>query len=73
MQGFSARGVVAINGLTGIERQVFRLLVGGQTVTGIAARSRMSGKTVDAGRRGVTHRLRAPAVAGLVRWALREG
>lgn len=55
------------------EREVLQLLAEGSSAKQIASRLTLSVKTVETHRRHIMERLRIDSVAGLVRYALREG
>jgi len=59
--------------LTARERQVVQLLAEGKSTKQIALCLHVSPKTVDANRRQVMNKLRIASVAGLTKYAIREG
>ncbi|MEN6576799.1 MAG: response regulator transcription factor [Phycisphaerales bacterium] len=65
--------VPAKAGLTERETEVIRMLANGRASKEIALASRTSVKTVDACRRRIMRKLGISSVAGLVKYAIREG
>ena len=59
--------------LTAREKQVLQLIAEGQTTKGIAQTLNISVKTAEAHRAHIMHKLDVHNVAGLVRYAIREG
>lgn len=59
--------------LTAREREVLQMIAEGQSVRSIAARLSVSIKTVESHRQQIMHKLRINSVAGLTRYAIREG
>jgi two-component system, NarL family, response regulator NreC len=69
----SHRGAGTAAALTEREAQVLRMLAEGKSTKEIAGQIRMSGKTVDACRRQLMHKLNVQSTAELVKYAIREG
>jgi len=63
----------AIDGLTGREREVLQLVAEGHTTRDIAEALRLSPKTVDSHREHIMEKLGIRNVAGLTKYAIREG
>jgi DNA-binding NarL/FixJ family response regulator len=61
------------SGLTGKEYEVVRLLALGKTAKEIAFEMDISSKTVDAYRREIMAKLKVDNLAGLIKFAIREG
>jgi len=61
------------NNLTNREREVLQLVAEGNTTKGIAALLKVSTKTIDSHREHIMDKLGIRNVAGLTRFALREG
>ncbi len=59
--------------LTAREREVLQMIAEGQSVRSIAAKLSVSIKTVESHRQQIMHKLRINSVAGLTRYAIREG
>ena len=59
--------------LTTKEREVLQLLSEGHQTKEIAEKLHVSVKTIEARRRTIMDKLNIPSVAGLVRYAIREG
>lgn len=59
--------------LTAREREVLQMIAEGQSVRTIAATLSVSIKTVESHRQQIMHKLRINSVAGLTRYAIREG
>jgi DNA-binding NarL/FixJ family response regulator len=68
-----ARGGAEAKALTPRQREVLQLVAEGHSTRDIAERLHLSGKTVEAHRAALMQRLDIHDVAGLVRYALREG
>ena len=66
-------GIRRQTGLTPRERQVLQLLVEGKTTREIASDLLISAKTVDSHRMNLMKKLELHNVAGLVRYAIRQG
>jgi len=66
-------GSSATSGLTDRERQVLRLVAEGLATKQIAARLHLSGKTVEMHRSQIMRKLDIHGVAGLTKYAIREG
>jgi DNA-binding NarL/FixJ family response regulator len=62
-----------IDGLTGREREVLQLVAEGHTTRDIAEALRLSPKTVDSHREHIMEKLGIRNVAGLTKYAIREG
>jgi len=63
----------AIDGLTAREREVLQLVAEGHTTRDIAEALRLSPKTVDSHRQHIMEKLGIRNVAGLTKYAIREG
>jgi DNA-binding NarL/FixJ family response regulator len=63
----------AIDGLTAREREVLQLVAEGHTTRDIAEALRLSPKTVDSHREHIMEKLGIRNVAGLTKYAIREG
>lgn len=63
----------ALDALTVRQREVLRLVAEGKSTKEVAAVLQLSTKTVEAHRGAIMHRLRIRDLAGLVRFAIREG